>query len=115
MARQDNLRLEFLSTNYGGVKVLDLKPQQDSISMSQFRIPNGAVMMIDVPAVQLQEQLAMRHQLLVLASAMAALASQEPLVPATARFNISNTNEGLWSHLQLKDNSRTAFSRIWHR
>jgi hypothetical protein len=76
VASQDNLRAELLSTDHGGIEVLHLKPQQYAISMSEFRIPDGPVMMSNLPVVQLHEQLAICHQLLVMASAMAALASQ---------------------------------------
>jgi hypothetical protein len=102
MARQDNLRPEFLSTNHGGIKIFDFEPQQDSIAGRQFRITDWAVMMIRVPAMQLQEQLAIRNQLFVLGSTVAAVASQKTLIPATACFDISNTNKRLWMHwLQL--------------
>ncbi len=85
--------------------------------MGQFRIANRAVMMLRLPAMQLHEQLAIRNQLLVMASTVAALASQKTLVPATARFNISNTNERLWTHWQLNSSSTTAPSRMipWRR
>ncbi len=102
MPRQHYLRPEFLATDYGGIEVLHFKPQQHSIPMGQFRIPDGAVVMGNVPTMQLHEQLAVRHQLLVLASTMAALASQKTLVPTTARFDIANTNQGLWTHLGSK-------------
>ncbi len=61
MARQNNLRPEFLSTNDGGIEVLHFEPQQHAIPMSQVGIPDGAVMMIDVPTMQLHEQLAVRN------------------------------------------------------
>jgi len=88
VARQGNLRQEFLGADYGRIKVLHFKPQQHSIPMSQSWIPDGAVMMTNMPAMQLHEQLAVRNQLRVLASTVAAPASQKTLVPATARFNI---------------------------
>jgi hypothetical protein len=111
---QHNLRPEFLGADHGRIKVLHLKPQQHSIPTSQFRIPDGAVMMSNMPAVQLQEQLAIRHQLLVLASPVAALASKKTLVPTTARFDISDTNQGLGTHLQFHCSSKLARSRT-HR
>lgn len=118
VARQGKLRPEFLGADYSRIKVLHFKPQQHSIPMSQSWIPDGTVMMTNMPAVQLHEQLAVRNQLLVLASTVAAPASQQTLVPATARFNISNTNQGLWTHSQFHCNSTPAHSRIrreWSR
>ena len=99
VARQDNLRPEFLRAVQGRIKVFHLKPQQHAIPMSQFRIADGPVMMSNLPVVQLHEQLAIRNQLLVVASAVAALATQQTLVPATACFDIPNTNQRLWTHL----------------
>jgi hypothetical protein len=99
VARQDNLRPEFLGPDQGAIKVLDFKPQQHPIPMSQLRISDRPMMMTHLPVVQLQDQLAIRNQLLVVASAVAALASQKTLIPTTARFNISNTNKGMWTHL----------------
>jgi hypothetical protein len=114
VARQGNLRPEFLGAGYRRIKVLHFKPQQHSIPMSHSWIPDGAVMMTNMPAMQLHEQLAVRNQLFVLASTLAALASQKTLVPATAGFNISNTNQGLWTHSQFHSNSTPAHPRI-HR
>ncbi len=99
VASQDNLRPEFLSPDHGRIEVLHFKPQQHPIPMNQFRIPDWPVMMINLPAVQLHQQLTIRHQLLVMTSTVAALTSQQSLVPATARFNVPDTNEGLWTHL----------------
>ena len=118
MARQDNLRPKFLGAHYGRVKVLHFKPQQHSIPRRQFRIPDGAVMVSNVPAMQLHEQLAIRNQLLVLGSTVAALASKKKLVPTTARFDISDTNQGLGTHLQFHCSSKLARSRTnreWSR
>ena len=111
MARQNNFSPKFLSTDHGGIQVLHFKPQQHSIAMSQFRIPDRPMMMTNMPAVQLHEQLTIRNQLLVLASTVPALASQQSLVPATARFNISNTNKGLWIHSALRSSTELALSQ----
>lgn len=99
MARQHHLSPEFPRPDDGRIKILYLKPQQHTIAMSQFRIPDGPVMVLNVPVVQLHNQLAVGDQLFVMAPTMAALTSQQPLVPATARLNISDTNKRLWTHI----------------
>jgi hypothetical protein len=92
VARKDNFRAEFLHPGRGGIEVFDFEPQQHPIAMSQVRIPNRPVMMFNVPLVQLHEQLPVGNQLFVLGSAVAALAPEQPLVPAAAGFNIANAN-----------------------
>ena len=109
MARQHNLRSEFLSAEHCGGKILYFKPQQHTIPMSKVWVADGPVMMFRLPAMQLHEQLTVRKQLLILFSAVAALASQQTLVPATARFDISDANQGLWTH--LLSNSSTMLLR----
>ncbi len=114
MSRQDDVRPEFPSPHHGGIKIVQFKPQQYAVSVSEFRIADGAVMMIHTPVVQLHQQLAIRNQLLVLASAVPALAAQKTLVPATACFDISYTNEGLGTHSQRDCNATTAASLLTH-
>src|SRR4051812_25643510 len=99
MAREDNLRAKLLSTANGSIEVLDFKPQLHPVPISQIRISDRPVVVFNFPTVQLHEQLAIGNQLLVVRSAVAALASQQPLVPATARFDIPNANHGLWAHM----------------
>src|SRR5690349_14440197 len=98
MARQDDFRLKLPGADCGSVKILHFKPQQHAIAMSQVRVADPAMMMLHLPTVQLHEQLAVGHQLLVLASAMAAPAAQQFLVPTTAGFDISHANQRLWTH-----------------
>jgi hypothetical protein len=99
VARQDYFCLEFLGAAQGGVKVFHFEPQQHAISMGQFWVADAPVMMSNVPVVQLHQQLTIRNQLFVMASAVAALAPEQTLVPATARFNVPNANQRLWAHL----------------
>jgi hypothetical protein len=73
--RQNDFRAHFLSARNRRIKILHLKPQQDAVAMRQFRISNRPMMMLDFPAVQLQQQLAVRNQLLVMTPAVTALAS----------------------------------------
>jgi len=101
VAGQDNLGLEFGYTGQGGVEVVDLKPEEHAISMREAGVADRTVMMLHLPAVQSHDQLAARNKLFILRTAMTALATQEPLIPATARFNITNTNEGLGTHTKF--------------
>jgi hypothetical protein len=101
VAWQDDLGPKFLNPEHGCVKVFYFKPQQDTIATNQFRIPNAPVMMLSLPTVQLHEQFTIRNQLFVMAASMATLTTEQTLVPATAGFDIPNTNQGLWAHMLI--------------
>src|SRR6185437_16428141 len=101
VTRQDHFRAQFPGASNRAIKVLNFKPQQDAVAMGQCRISYWPMMMPVFPEVQLQEQLAVRNQLLVMTSPVPALAAQQMLVPAAARRNILHTNQRLWTHAQL--------------
>lgn len=92
MARQDNFGSKFLSTEHRSINIFHLKPEQHPIAVGKVRIANSPVMMLHFPMVQLHDQFAIGHQLLIMASAVAALAPQQALIPAAARFDIPNTD-----------------------
>jgi len=57
MAGQDNLDSHGLGTRHGGVEIIDLKPQKDAVSVRlEIRVPDRAVMVLDLPFVQLEDQ-----------------------------------------------------------
>jgi hypothetical protein len=91
-----------LSASDGCIKVLDLKPQEHAISVwFKIGISNGAMMMLHLPSVQLQNQSALRNQSFILGTAMCALATKQLLIPTAARFDITHANEWLWMHTNL--------------
>jgi hypothetical protein len=51
--------------------------------------------MLHIPAAQLKNQLAFRHESLVIAAAMSTLKAEELLIPAAARFNVPDANKRL--------------------
>jgi len=56
MGRLDNVRLHFHGPSDGGVEVVDLKPQQDAVTIGLgIRITDRTVMVFDLPAVQLED------------------------------------------------------------
>ena len=99
MAWQDNLDFHFLCTGNVRVEVVDLKPQKHAVSVwLNILIPDGAVMVLHFPPVQLQNRPTMRDQPFILRATMRALTTEETLIPATARLDITNANEGLCTH-----------------
>src|SRR5437879_5480209 len=91
MARQNNLDFHFLGAGHGGVEVAGLKPEQHPISVwLEIGVSDGAVMVLDLPAVQLQDQPAIRYQPLILGAAVRALTTQETLIPAAAGLDVAH-------------------------
>jgi hypothetical protein len=54
--------------------------------------------MFDVKAVQLQDELAILHELLIVPAAVSPAASQQALIPPAAGCNIRDTDERLGAH-----------------
>ena len=96
MAWQDDLSLQVLGAGHSRFEVVDFKPQEHAISVGlDVWISDTAMMMLDIPSVQLKNQPALRNQPLILSAAMRTLTAKETLIPATARFNIAYANKGL--------------------
>lgn len=98
MAWQEDFGFQFQNTGVGGVEIVHFKPQQHAVADRQFGIANGAVMMIDLPVVQLKNEPPVRHQPFIVWAAMGALAVEQSLIPAAAGFDIADADERLWAH-----------------
>ena len=55
-------------------------------------------MMLHIPTMQLQHQLARDHKAFVVRPTMRTLTIEQSLIPTTTRFNIAHTNQWLWTH-----------------
>lgn len=112
MSWHDDFHAHFRCALHDRIEILNLKPQQHSISI-RFVISVGdrAMMMLDVETVQLKDDLSVENQLLILASAMIALAAEQTLVPPAACFYVGNSDERLWAHLDASV-TRTCASKI---
>lgn len=76
MAGQNELDAHFGGALHDGVKVIDLEPEQHAIAVGLGGwIANWAVMMFDVKTVQLQDETAIFHELLIVAAAVRAAAA----------------------------------------
>ena len=100
MARFDDLSFHLFGTRNRGVEIVQFEPKENSISIRpKFGIPEWTVMVLDVPIVQLEDQLSLPNQSLIIRPAVAALTAEEPLIPTTARLDVMHANEGLKTHL----------------
>jgi len=95
MARQDNLRLQFDNSGKGGVEISDFKPQKHTVPMRQVGVANRPVMILQIPSVQLKDQLSVRDQAPILGAAVIVLAAKQTLIPAAARLHVTHANEWL--------------------
>jgi hypothetical protein len=99
VAWQDDFSAHLSGPCNRSVDVVNLKPKKQSVSRRHVvRITDGSVMVFFFSAMQLHYQLAGMDQALVVRPAVSALASKQALIPPTARLDISNTNQRLWSH-----------------
>jgi hypothetical protein len=99
MAGQYELDAHFSGALHECVEVIHLEPEQDTVTVGFAGwIADGAVMMFDVKAVQLQDELAILHELLIVAAAVSSATVQQALIPLAAGCNIRDTDEWLGAH-----------------
>ena len=99
MAGQHELDAHFGSALHDRVEVIHLEPEQHTITVGPSgAIADGAMMMFDFKAVQLQDEPAILHQLLIFAAAVTATAVQQALIPPAAGFDIRDTDQRLGAH-----------------
>ena len=99
MAGQNDLDAHFGSALHYRVEIIHLEPEQHTIPVGfAGAIADGAVMMFDVKAVQLQDEPAILHQLLIVAAAVSPPATQQALIPPATGFDIRDTDERLRAH-----------------
>lgn len=102
MTGQGDLGIHLRRAGNGFIKVVDLKPQQNTIALRLVvRIADRSVVVIDLDAVQPQDQPVIRDQSLIFRAAVRALAPEQTLVPAATRFDIRHCDEGLGTHFGI--------------
>ena len=96
MARFEDVSSHLVGPRDGGVKVVQFEPEENAVAIRpKFGVPEWAVMVLDLPIVQLEDQRSVRDQSLVVGPAVVALTAKEALIPATARFDVVYANERL--------------------
>jgi hypothetical protein len=102
MARFDNVRLHLRGSGDGGVEVVDLEPEKDSVPIGLILgITDSSVVVCDLEVVELEDQGVVRDQSLVFRAAVVAPTAEETLVPAAACFDVGDGNQGLRTHGDL--------------
>src|SRR3984893_103895 len=83
----------------GRVEIVDLKPQENAITIRPDRRVAHVRMLVGLPGMKLKdERPGWIDELLVLGAAMAARAAEQILVPPAARLHVSNGNQRLGLH-----------------
>jgi hypothetical protein len=106
MPRHDGLHAHVRGALHDPVKVVDLEPQQYTVSVRPvIAVADRTMMVVDIEAVQLKDELAIRSQTLILGTAMITPAAKQTLVPLAACFHIGDSDERLRAHLHKASNS----------
>jgi hypothetical protein len=99
MGRFDNLGLQLRSPRDGAIEILQFKPKEHAIPVGpKAGIPQRAMLVFDVPIVQLEDQVSAEHQPLVIRSTVVALTAEETLIPPAACLDVVDANKGLQTH-----------------
>lgn len=93
VARQEGFRAERFGPRDGRVNVIEFESEEHAVPRRLvIRIADPPVVMLLLPAVQLQDELSRHHQPLIVRPVMRALAAQQPLIPQAARLNIADAD-----------------------
>ena len=88
-----------LGAGHRAVEIVNLKPEQDSVSVRLgIRIADGAMMVPDIPSVELEDQLTTDNEALILPPTVRTLTAEQSLIPAADGLNVLHANERLWIH-----------------
>jgi len=106
MAGQDDFHAHFGAALHDRVKVVDFKPEQDTVSVwLVITIADRTMMVLYFEAVQLKGKLAVGDQPLIFGATVIAPAAQQTLIPPAACFHIGYGDERLRTHHSQRTNS----------
>ena len=95
-SRQDDLGFQLGDARGRCLEIINFEPQQYAVPIGpQPGIADGAVMVFDLPTVQLQNQPAVALQPFIFRAAMGALAAEQSLIPHAALFDIADCDQGV--------------------
>jgi hypothetical protein len=95
---KNDRRLQLLRSGGSRVEGAQFEPEEYPIASREGGVADGAVMVLDVPAMELKQQLIVLDEPFVLGATVTALAPQQTLVPAATCLNITDADQGLWTH-----------------
>jgi hypothetical protein len=95
-----NFSTHLLNTVHHCVEIIHLEPKQHTIAIGLvIGIANRAVVVLNLEVVQLKHKALIVDQALVFGAAMRASASEQALIPETARLDVVHGDEWLWTHI----------------
>ena len=98
----DDFRMHLLSSVHGSIEIVNFEPQQDAVAIGfRIGIADGTMVMFDIPAVKLEDQLIIRDQPFIFPPAVRALTAKETLIPPATCFDVFHRNERLRTHENL--------------
>lgn len=87
--RKEDAGAEGGGAGEGGVEVVEFEPEEDAVAVGfGAGVADGAMVVLDGPGVELEDESAVVDEALVFGAAVVASASEEALVPATAGFDV---------------------------
>lgn len=99
MFGHDHLNVHRHRALHDRIKVIHLKPNQHAVAIWLVRlVSDWDMLVIDVKAVQLEDQPPVHHEPFIFFTAVIAPASKEPLIPKAARFHVGHRQQGLSPH-----------------
>jgi hypothetical protein len=113
--RNHDRRAQVPEARHRGVEVVDLEPGEDAVAVRPvIGVAEVAMMVVDLEAVELQDQLACAvHEPLVPRAAVCAARAEEPLIESARRLDVVAHDEGLGAHL-AKGTTQEVLSRRRH-
>ena|SRR5947209_7597758 len=99
MAGDHNLHAHLGRALQGRLKVVNLEPEQHSISVwLVIAVGYRPVMVLYFKAVQLKDELTIRDQLFICRASMITPAAEQTLIPPAARFHVGDGDQRLRTH-----------------
>lgn len=92
----EDLGFHFDGASEGGIEVLELKPKDDAVAVGfEIWIAERAMVVLDFPAVELENEGAIVNEAFVFRTAVIAFQAKEALIPAAGGFDVGRADEGL--------------------
>lgn len=81
------------------VEIINFKPEKDAVPIGTVvRIPDCPMIMLDLEAMKLQDEISIGNKALVIGAAVIAPATEQLLIPSAASFDVGYSDQGLGAH-----------------
>lgn len=97
--RHHDLSLKCKRTISGGVEIVYLEPQRDTVAVRvRGRVADPCVVVADIERMQLEHEPAASQEPLVLLTSMPAVAAEKLTIEATTPLDFRHRDQRLWTH-----------------